>query len=118
MSAGVLATYAYDDLGRRTSLTRGDGSVLGYSYDAVSRLSQLADNLSGTTYDQTLGFTYTPASQIAATTRSNDNYAWNAHYNVTKSYTANGLNQFTVAGSASPTYDSGGNMAADGTRLD
>jgi RHS repeat-associated protein len=113
--AGVLATYAYDDLGRRTSLTRGDGSVLGYSYDAVSRLSQLADNLSGTTYDQTLGFTYTPASQIAATTRSNDNYAWGAHYNVTKSYTANGLNQYTVAGSASPTYDSKGNLTSAGS---
>jgi RHS repeat-associated protein len=111
----VLATYVYDDLGRRTSLTRGDGSVLGYSYDAVSRLSQLADNLSGTTYDQTLGFSYTPASQIAAATRSNDNYAWGAHYNVTKSYTTNGLNQFTVAGSASPTYDTKGNLTSAGS---
>jgi RHS repeat-associated protein len=113
--AGVLAAYAYDDLGRRTSLTWGDGSVLGDSYDAVSRLSQLADNLFGTTYDQTLGFTYTPASQIAAATRSNDNYAWGAHYNVTKSYTTNGLNQFTVAGSASPTYDTKGNLTSAGS---
>jgi len=44
----VLASYAYDDLGRRSSLTRGDGSVMSYSYDAVSRLTQLADNLVGT----------------------------------------------------------------------
>ncbi|MFL6844026.1 MAG: hypothetical protein ACJ8ER_04005 [Allosphingosinicella sp.] len=50
----MLATYAWDDLGRRSSLTRGDGSVLSYGYDAVSRLTSLADNLVGTTYDQTL----------------------------------------------------------------
>jgi len=41
--AGVLATYAYDNLGRRASLTRGDGSVQSYSYDAVSRVTSLAD---------------------------------------------------------------------------
>jgi len=29
--AGVLATYAYDDLGRRSSITRGDGSTTGYA---------------------------------------------------------------------------------------
>src|SRR3954451_13194458 len=112
---GVLATYAYDDLGRRTSVTRGNGTSTSYSYDAVSRLSQLSEDISGTTYDQTLGFTYTPASQIATNTRSNDNYAWGGHYNVSKSYTANGLNQYTAADSASPTYDSRGNLTSAGS---
>src|SRR5439155_1812129 len=81
---GVLATYGYDDLGRRTSLTRGDGSVMTYGYDGVSRLTSLADDLAGTSYDQTLGFTYNPASQIVTNTRSNDAYAWTGHYNLNR----------------------------------
>jgi hypothetical protein len=44
-----------------------------------------------------LGFSYNPASQIKQNTRSNDAYAWNGHYNVTRSYTSNGLNQYTGA---------------------
>jgi RHS repeat-associated protein len=113
--AGVLATYAWDDLGRRTSLTRGDSSVQSYSYDAVSRLTSLADNLVGTAYDQTLGFGYTPASQIASNTRSNDAYAWTGHYNVNRSYTANGRNQYTATGSITPTYDAKGNLTSAGS---
>jgi RHS repeat-associated protein len=112
--AGVLAAYAYDDLGRRASLTRGDGSVLSYGYDAASRLTQLADNLTGTAYDQTLGFGYNPASQIASNTRSNDAYAWTGHYNLNRGYTANGLNQYSATGSITPTYDAKGNLTSAG----
>ncbi|MEA2998958.1 MAG: hypothetical protein QOK17_791 [Sphingomonadales bacterium] len=112
---GVLATYAYDNLDLRTSITRGNGTSTSYSYDNASRLSQLADDLSGTTYDQTLTFSYNPASQIVGTTRSNDVYAWNGHYNVTRSYTSNGLNQYTASGSVTPTYDSKGNLTSAGS---
>jgi RHS repeat-associated protein len=112
--AGVLATYAWDNLGRRVSLTRGDGSVLSYSYDAVSRLTSLADNLVGSAYDQTLGFGYTPASQIASNTRSNDAYAWTGHYNLNRNYTANGRNQYTAVASITPTYDTKGNLTSAG----
>ncbi|MEO7177647.1 MAG: RHS repeat-associated core domain-containing protein, partial [Allosphingosinicella sp.] len=86
-----------------------------YSYDAVSRLLSLADNLVGTAYDQTLGFGYTPASQIASNTRSNDAYAWTGHYNVNRNYTANGRNQYTASGSITPTYDAKGNLTSAGT---
>jgi RHS repeat-associated protein len=113
---GVLATYAYDDLGRRSSLTRGDGSVLSYGYDAVSRLTSLGDNLAGTAYDQTLGFGYNPASQIASNTRSNDAYAWTGHYNLNRGYVANGLNQYSATGSITPTYDSKGNLTSAGAK--
>jgi RHS repeat-associated protein len=111
---GVLGTYAYDDRGRRTLLTRGNGTTAAYTYDDVSRLTQLVENLSGTSYDQTLGFSYGPASQIAATTRSNDAYAWTNHYAVNRSYTANGLNQYTASGSVTPTYDARGNVETAG----
>jgi len=113
--AGVLATYAYDDLGRRTSLTLGDGSSTSYGYDSVSRLTSLGHDLSGTSYDQTLGFSYNPAGQITGNTRSNDSYAWTGHYNVNRGYTANGLNQYTASGSIAPTYDTKGNLTSAGS---
>jgi YD repeat-containing protein len=39
---GVLATHAYDPLGRRLSLTRGNSSSTAYQYDGASRLTSLA----------------------------------------------------------------------------
>lgn len=36
---GMLATFAYDDQGRQASLTRGNGAVTIYGFDAVSRLA-------------------------------------------------------------------------------
>jgi YD repeat-containing protein len=110
----VLATFAYDDLGRRTSLTRGNGTSTSYGFDAVSRLTSLTDNPAGTTYDQTLGFSYNPASQIVQQTRSNDLFAWAGHGNGTTSSTANGLNQVTVHGGTSTSHDARGNMTVDG----
>lgn len=113
---GVLATFAYDDLGRRTSLTRGNGTSTTYSHDALSHLQQQAINLdgSGTTRDLTLGFTYNPASQIASTTRSNGSYAWNGHGSGTLSTTSDGLNR--IAGWVNTLgYDSKGNVTGDGT---
>lgn len=111
---GVLATYSYDDLGRRTGVARGNGAVTSYSYDAVSGLSSLVQDLAGTAQDLTLGLTYNPAGQIASNTRSNDAYAWTGHYNVNRNYSANGLNQYTAAGTLSFGYDGRGNLTASG----
>jgi len=76
---GVLATYAYDSLGRRTSLTFGNGASQAYTYDPVSRLASLKNDLTGTgtTYGLTIGtpanpMTYNPAGQILSQLRSND----------------------------------------------
>ena len=114
--AGVLATFQYDDLGRRSSLTRGNGVVTSYTYDAVSRLVSLAHNATGTTHDLTLGFTYNPASQIASTTRSNPVYSWTAHGSGTTGSTINGLNQLAAHAGATPTYDAKGNLTSEGGR--
>ena len=112
---GVLATYAYDDLGRRTSLTFGNGAVQSYTFDPVSRLASLSNDLSGTTNDLSVTFGYNPASQINSTVRTGDTYAWTGHYNENRNYTANGLNQYTASGSITPTYDSKGNLTSAGT---
>ncbi len=114
---GVLASYAFDNLGRRTSVTFGNGSVQSFGFDPVSRLSTLTNNLGGgaTTHDLTQTFSYNPASQIASATRGNDAYAWGGHYNVDRSYTANGRNQLTAAGSTALGYDARGNLTSSGS---
>ncbi|MFN4358659.1 RHS repeat domain-containing protein [Sphingopyxis alaskensis] len=114
---GVLAAYAYDSVGRRSSVTYGNGSVQSFGYDAASRLSTLTNNLNGagTAHDLTQTFNYNPAGQIASVTRSNDAYAWQAHYNVDRSYVMDGLNRIMNVGSTAFAYDGRGNLTSDGT---
>ena len=111
---GVLASYSYDNLGRRTAINRGNGTSTSYGFDPVSRLSSLTQNLSGTANDLTLGFSYSPASEIAQRTSSNDAYAWNGYVAVSRNYVSNGLNQYNSAGSLVLNYDSRGNLASSG----
>lgn len=114
---GVLASYSYDDLGRRTSVVRGNGTSTTYGFDSVSRLTSLAQDLdgSGTTNDLSLGFSYSPAGQITATTRSNNAYAWGAAANRNDASSVNGLNQTTSVGAGSIGYDTKGNLSTAGS---
>lgn len=113
--SALLASYGYDDLGRRTNLTRGNGVVTSYGYDGVSRLSTLTNDLAGTAQDLTLGFAYNPASQIVSRSSSNDGYAYTGAYNVDRSYVVNGLNQLTNAGGVTLGYDGRGNLTSSGS---
>ena len=113
---GVLATYAYDDLGRRTGLTFGNGAVQAYSYDPVSRLASLTNDLSGTGSDLSQTLAYNPASQITSAVRTGDAYAWTGHFNENKAGTPNGLNQLTQVGAKALTHDARGNVTAFGTK--
>jgi RHS repeat-associated protein len=113
--AGVLATFGYDDLGRRTSLTRGNGTVTSYGYDAVSRLASLGHDFAGSPADVTATFTHDPASGIASRTRDNDAYAFPGFANVNRSDTINGLNQVTATGGSSVSHDARGNITSIGS---
>ena len=114
---GVLASFAYDDLGRRTGLVRGNGTSTSYGYDAASRLSSLVHTFPADPgKNLTLGFAYNPAGQIVEATRSNDLYAWTGHGSGTTASTANGLNQVDVHGGTQLTHDAKGNLTFDGTR--
>jgi RHS repeat-associated protein len=109
-----LASFGYDDIGRRSTLTRGNGVVTSYAYNPLG-LTSLANDLAGTASDQTLSITArNPAGQIVTRTGSNDIYAWTLHYNFNRNYTANGLNQYTASGAVTPTYDVKGNLASAG----
>jgi RHS repeat-associated protein len=112
---GVLAAYAYENLGNRTSVTFGNGVSQAYTFDAVSRLGSLTNDLSGTSNDLSAVFGYNPSSNINSTVRTGDAYAWTDHNNINRGYTSNGLNQHTAAGPASFTYDARGNLTSDGT---
>ncbi len=110
----AIATYAYDAFGRRTGLTYGNGTTASYGYDDISRLASLTNNLSGSAHDLTSSFEHNPAGQIIEQIQSNDAYAWEGHYNIERPYTANGLNQYTLSGTLTPTYDARGNLISEG----
>ncbi len=117
---GVLASYTYDNLGRRTGVSYGNGTSSTYAFDPVSRLAGLQLSFPSSANNDLIGgvggsgtpISYTPSSQIAAITRSNDAYAWTGAYNVSRSYTPNGLNQYVSSGGVTLAYDARGNLAS------
>jgi RHS repeat-associated protein len=111
----VLATYAYDDNARRTSITRGNGVTTTYSYDSSTRLSSLAHDLASTGSDQTLSYSYNSGNQILSRTGSNSAYTWPQPSLGYANYSTNGLNQYPSVGGASFSYDARGNLTSDGT---
>lgn len=110
---GVLAIYSYDNLGRRTGINRGNGTTTTYGY-AASRLTSLSHELAGTAHDVASTFNYNPASQIIVWSRNNPAYAWNGHFNQSKSYSVNGLNQIATAAGVAFAHDLRGNLTNQG----
>ena len=109
-----LATYAYDDLSRRTTVTLGNGTTTSYGYSPQGALASLSHNLAGTAQDQTLTYTRNPVQEIVSQNWTNDLYQWTGYANGTQSYTANGLNQYPTAAGATLTHDAKGNLTGDG----
>lgn len=109
--AGVLATYAYNNMGQVTAVTRGNGAGSNYAYDAFARLLSLSQDPAGTANDLILGFDYNPAGQIAGRTQSLSSYSYTPP-NVINSYGLNGLNQLTTVDGAAVTYDGNQNATS------
>jgi RHS repeat-associated protein len=112
--ATTVANFSYDELGRRADTSLG-GAAMSDEYDDISRLSILANNLTGTAADQTLTFGYNPASQIITRIESNDAYKSTTPDGPARNYSVNGLNQYTSVASTTHTYDLNGNLTSDGT---
>lgn len=106
----TLARFGYDDLGRRKSLTRGNGTVTGYNYDAGSQLSDFTHNLTGTAQDLTVGLGYDGIGRIKSRTSSNDAYVFARTANKSDGYAVNGLNQYVAPSTVNPSYDARGNV--------
>ena len=90
------------------------GQETDFAYDGIQRLSGRTFIFAGGTGGATWGYGYNPASSLTSETRDNDAYAWGGHYAVNRSYTTNGLNQYSAAGSATFQYDANGNLVSDG----
>lgn len=86
--------YAYDTLGRRTTMTTLEG-VFKYGYDAIGQLTSVV-----TPTNRTINYTYDAAGNRVGVTDSS----------TTTNYTSNNLNQYTNVGNALYTYDSDGNL--------
>ncbi|HEY2070401.1 MAG TPA: RHS repeat-associated core domain-containing protein [Rhizomicrobium sp.] len=118
-STTALATYTYDPLSRRTSLTYLGGAAMSYaSYSNAGDLKSLNETAaSGIVPNFTL--TYTSAHQLNSEASSQPSYVWQPSTTPAADiYTpANNLNQYpswTPNGSTlqSFTYDPNGNMTA------
>lgn len=113
--SALLASYGYDDLSRRTTLTFGNGTSTSYAYDAQGELGSLGINLAGTAQDNTWTFARNQVRELAATSWSNDLYQWKGAANGTRNYAANGLNQYASVAGTALGYDANGNLTGDGT---
>jgi RHS repeat-associated protein len=119
-SASQLAIAAWNSIRLLASLQRstaGSGFLATYGYDPIARMNSLANDAAGTANDLTITQSFNPAGQIVSQGRSNDAYAWTGSVNVNRGYSANGLNQYAAAGSASFCYDANGNLTADGSSV-
>ncbi|WP_050407335.1 RHS repeat-associated core domain-containing protein [Massilia sp. NR 4-1] len=110
----LLASYAYDDLSRRSTVTLGNGTSTSYGYSAQDKLASLAHNLAGTAQDISWNFNRNQAQEIIAHAWSNDIYQWTGYRNGSRSYAANGLNQYTSAAGSAISHDGNGNISGDG----
>ncbi|MGH8129704.1 MAG: hypothetical protein ACRES3_02500 [Steroidobacteraceae bacterium] len=106
---GVLATYVYDPLSRRTSVTRGNAANSALNYDLASRLISLNHNLASTAHDVTFALSYTPAGQLLNRTQANALYAWTVP-TVNRAYVRDGLNRYTSVAGVTHGYDTNGNL--------
>lgn len=109
-----VATFTYDNLGRRILLSRGNSTTTAYGYDGASRLETLTHDLAGTASDQNYTFSFTPGSQVRTRDTTNSTYSLVATAN-NNSYANNGLNQATTAGALSLSWDARGNLTQIGT---
>ena len=115
-----IGLITYDWAGRRSQLSFGAAvSTVSYGYDPVSRVGSITHNLdgAGTVNDVALTFSYTPASQIKTRIISNDLYEFSLDASASRTYSVNGLNQYSSivgATSVAPTWDGRGNLTYDG----
>jgi len=109
---GLLATYAYDDLGFRTQTSRA-GSVTTASEDGAGRLINMAHTLQGAGVSVSCAFNYTAANQLHANTAATNALYENPGSGITSTAcTANGLNQYSAVAGTGFTYDARANLTS------
>lgn len=115
-----ITRNVYDAAGQLYHLSENGASTLAtLQYDEYHRRARIDRDTTGagTVNDVAIGFSYNPASQIAARSQTNDAY----EYPVTSASSvyapANGRNQYTQitgTGAATPAWDANGTLTSDG----
>jgi RHS repeat-associated protein len=114
-TSGVLATYNYDTLGRRGSITRANNATTNFAYDSASRLSSVQQDVVSNAFDVTFGLpAYNPASQVRNRTITTASYAYVAPV-ASANYSPDGLNRYSAVGGQTFGYDTRGNLTSDGS---
>jgi len=121
-ATGRLATYAYDDLGHRTSISRANSTSTTYAFSNPELMTGLTQDLAGTTNDQSWGYGYNQAAQVVSRSGSNSLYEWTNRQTVQLNKTFDGLNRDAGIASVGSQpcsttsgYDCNGNVVNDGT---
>lgn len=109
-----LASYTYDDLSRRSTITLGNGTKTSFNYNSVNQLGSLSHKLASTAQDVTFTYTRNRIGDITQNNWSNDLYQWKGNTASTTNYVKNGLNQYTAVGGLAQNYDANGNFKTDG----
>jgi RHS repeat-associated protein len=113
--SGLIARFTYDDLGHRTGIVRGNGTSTTLQWDSALKLKSILQDLGGSGADNLTTFDkYNAAGQIVERTRGNAAYDWPSQA-FSRTYDANGLNQYTRVGTTIPEYDGRGNLTSAGS---
>jgi RHS repeat-associated protein len=112
--AGAMLTLTYRANGQRQTISRAGGATTIYTPDNGLRLATFSQDFSGTADDLVNTFTYNPASQVIQLVQSNNLYSYSGNQNREGNYIPNGLNQYIFIGGQPVSYDTKGNLTADG----
>lgn len=114
---GLFVDNVYDNLGRVSSVARGNGTSTAFTYDTDSLDWSFDINVAGTSQDTTISYGLNPAGQIVSQGITDPDYPWTPSTTTTStSYTRNGLNQYSNVGGVSFSHDTRGNLTSDGSR--
>lgn len=115
-TAALIAAYfnANGTLNRRgrSTYTATDR----YYYDAAGRLGRIFIDHPNNAYDVNYQWTFDPSQKATTEQIDNQTYVWDGQpaTQIGKSYTDNGLNQYTSVDAANFAYDTNGNLVSDG----
>lgn len=116
-AANRVVGYTYDTVGRRSASSYGPSSAPVSSTSATFNAVSLPATINYTWNGSTLGLTYAynADQQRKSLTATDDTFLPSGLAALTKSYTSNVLNQYSVVSGTTHTYDSRGNLTSDGT---